>query len=501
MGKYVLVIDRGSTNVKAILFDTKGKEAFVSSHPCQKPVSVKPGWWEQDMDQMWEDSVKAVKGLFEQGVSPEEVKGVIVTGQGNGLMPIDKDGNPSRMGMLSLDARAGSIVGDWIADGSYDKIVEVSHMPFGAGSPLPLLAWFKKEQPEEYAKMDKILFSKDWIRYKLSGSLCTDLTDASGASLMDLTKKEYAYDEFEFLGLEDIKDKLPEIHKSHEQVGKVTEEAAKATGLHAGTPVFCGIHDIAAYPFGIGTFDSRQVISVMGTWGMNVIPVKDMTGAPAGLFHSVPDYFLSIIGDGNSGGCFDIMIDNLCQGEKTEAEKKGISVYQYLQEMVEETRPTGIVFQPFLFGHSFCGDAGAGFVGIKNWHTKADIMRAVYEGIVMGHYMNIQAMPDYKDFKCLWLIGGGSKSKIFGQLFADITGLTVKVPCNNEITARGGAMNAWVGLGEYANHEEASILPEIAVEYVPDREMREFYQKKQEVFCRLYEMNKEVWPQLNEMSM
>lgn len=152
MGKYVLVVDRGSTNVKAVLVDVNGKETAVSSCPSQKPVSLKPGWWEQDMEMIWENSVQAIRGIFSKGYLPEDILGVFVTGQGNGMMPVGQDGKPSRMGILSLDSRAAEIQSGWIEDGRYGKAVETVKMPFGTGAPLPLLAWFLQQEPEEFKK-------------------------------------------------------------------------------------------------------------------------------------------------------------------------------------------------------------------------------------------------------------------------------------------------------------------------------------------------------------
>lgn len=501
MEKYVMLIDRGSTNVKVVLFNTKGEEILISSYASQKPVSVAPGWWEQDMNLMWESTVKAIKGIFEKKISPESILGVYVTGQGNGLMPIDKNGNPSRMGILSLDSRSGEILGEWFQDGRYMKAVETLRLPFAVGSPLPLLFWFKKNAPKEFDAIKTILFSKDWIRFKLSNTICTDPTDASGAGLMDLKNNAYAYNIFESLDLFEITSKLPPIRPSDEVVGGITKEASLETGLKEGTPVLCGAHDLGAYPLGIGAVDPKQLVSVVGTWGFNIVPIRELTKeVPVALYHTVPGYYLTGMGDGNSGGCLDIMINNLCDNEKYQAEQKKISVHQYIEEMIENIRETSIIFHPFIFGTAVNSSASGGFYGIKNWHTKSDMLRAVYEGIVFGHYMGIQMIPKNKDFESIWLIGGGSKSKIFGQLFADITGLNVKVPKTSEITARGGALSALVGLGIFRNYEEACIPPEIKSEYIPNLERKAYYEKKYEIFCEIYQSTTEIWSKLAELN-
>jgi L-xylulokinase len=500
MKEYVVVIDRGSTNVKAVAFDTKGNEIFTSTYASQKPVSVNPGWWEQDMQIIWENTANAVKGVFAGGILPEEVMGVFAVGQGNGMMPIDKHGNPSRMGILSLDSRGADIHNGWTLDGRYSQAIEKLVFPFVVGSPMPLLAWFKQNAPEEFGRIDKILFSKDWIRYKLSGTICTDQSDASGAGLMDPRKNAYAWDVFELLDLADIKDKLPEIRPSHEIVGRVTKEAALATGLKEGTPVLCGAHDIAAYPFGIGSMDSKELVSVVGTWGFNIIPVTSLDGMFMAYYHTVPGYFLTGIGDGNSGGCLDIIVNTLCEHEKHQAAQKKVPVYEYIEDMINDTKTTGILFHPFIFGTIFTSSASGCFYGIKNWHSKADILRAVYEGIVMGHYANIKLIPGCGNFASMWLIGGGAKSKIFGQIFADVTGLSVKVPNSYEITARGGAMNALVGLGVYKNHQEACIPPEIKTVYHPNPQMREYYRKKFSAHQKIFDLNMQIWDTVSQLN-
>jgi len=145
MSQFVLVIDRGSTNVRAVLFDTQGQEIRLASRPSQKPVSPRAGWCEQDMERMWTDTVAAIRELLSGDIGAQDILGVFVTGQGNGLMPVGKDARPTRAGILSLDSRASEIVNAWRADGRYMQAVHTLGLPFAVGSPLPLLAWFKAQ--------------------------------------------------------------------------------------------------------------------------------------------------------------------------------------------------------------------------------------------------------------------------------------------------------------------------------------------------------------------
>ena len=499
MTPYVLTVDRGSTNVKAVLFDTLGQEVRLASRPSQRPSSPHAGWCEQDMAQMWADAAGAIRDVLSVDQGTPDILGVFVTGQGNGLMPLDKDGRPSRAGILSLDSRATDILTGWKADGRYMQAAQTVGMPFAVGSPLPLLAWFKANSPDEFAAMDKIVFSKDWIRQQLCGVLCTDPSDASGAGLMNLAQKRYAGEVFELLELDGIRSKLPDIRASNEVVGHVTLAASEATGLPVGTPVFCGAHDIGAFPFGVGSLDPRQLVSVVGTWGLNLLPVKDPAGAMAAFLHTVPEYFLAVFGDGNSGGCLDAMIKLLCAHECDEATKEGISVYHFIDRMIAGRKPSSVVFQPYMFGSPLNPLASAGLVGMRSWHERADVLRAIYEGIAFGHWANIQFIPGKEQLAAIWLIGGGSNSRMFGQLFADVTGLPVKVPRHKEVTARGGALLALVGLGLFASYEDACREPELEATYVPNDELRSYYQEKFQVFNALFSTQSESWAALHAL--
>jgi L-xylulokinase len=194
------------------------------------------------------------------------------------------------------------------------------------------------------------------------------------------------------------------------------------------------------------------------------------------------------------------MINNLCGEEKLLAEKQHKNVYDLIEQAVDAAGQSGIIFCPYIFGNAMNSGASAGFYGIKNWHTKADILRAVYEGIVMGHYGYVRMMPKNENFKSVWLIGGGAKSKILGQMFADMTGLPVKIAASSEITARGGAMNAMVGLGIYKDHIEGCIPLEIHKIFMPNPKANTYYMKKFLIFNEIGNTNTEIMNNLDEFN-
>jgi len=502
MSKYIIALDAGTTNTKVVVFDTEGNEILITSRPTPASQQANADWLEQDMQQVWDLTAEALQEVFNRKdieIRPEDVLAVVPTGRGNGLIGIDANGELVTKGIQSSDFRSKHIFSEWAEDGRIaeaQKRVRSSILP---GSPMPLAAWYQQNDPETLAKIAKVLFAKDWVRYKLSGSLVTDPTDASGAALMNVPEGGYATEVFDQLGVGFLADLLPEIRPSHEIVGHVTEEGAAQTGLLPGTPVLCGVHDIGAYPYGVGSLNPKEIVSVVGTWGISMAPAEGTDGLPTAMFHSVPNYYLTGLGDGNSGAALDVMIAHLCAEEQQKAAAEGVSIYDYLERELLHRKPSGIVFLPHLFGGMTNPEAAAAFVGIRNWHERPDIIRAVFEGIVMGHLANLSFIPGYDDMETLWLIGGGSKSKLFGQLFADITGRVIKVPVTEEVTARGGALHALVGLGLAKDHHEAAIPAEIRAEFHPNPDLKDFYAKKYGVFQELATISPHIWTTINQL--
>lgn len=485
MNKYVLSIDRGSTNIKAVVFDQDGNEIAGATVPCNNLHSKHTGFWEQDVEKIWETTVTAINQLWASGTKPNEIIGVTLTGQGNGLIGLDKNGNLVRDGIHSLDSRANEIIAEWSQDPNYGKITKKLGIPLNGGSPLPIAKWIEINEPENYQKIDKIIFSKDLIRYCLSNQICSDYTDVGGASLINLDTGQIATDIFKHFGLESLSSKIPPIKHSHEITGYVTSDAAKQTGLLQDTPIFAGAHDICAYQFGIGNFATDQLVTIIGTWGMGQVTSDTYKDSIAPIYHIVPHKYISLLGDGNSGGCLDILLENFAKFDKVSGLETEKSVYQVVEDKVLNSNPNGIIFLPFLFGNLANPDASGGLFGLKNWHVSSDIFRAIYEGIIFGHHFNNSLLPNFAELKGIWLIGGGSKSKLFGQMLADLSQKNVYVPDVEAVGARGVAMSAWVGLNYYPDFESACIATNISKTFTPNPQMYEYYEKKYEIYKNL----------------
>lgn len=494
--KYIAVIDKGTTNLKAVLFDMKGGEVRSVSKPCGRLLSSQPGWCEQDMLLMWEKTGEALRELLGGSIGAADIAAVSVTGHGSGIFPIDKKGAPVRKGILSLDTRAGSLVETWEENGLAAWFFDRMQAELLPCYPVSLLSWLKIYEPENYRKIDQIFFVKDWIKYKLTGRGSTDYTDIGPSCLLDIETMQYCKELFDKFDISEMKEALPEIVPSYQIAGYVTPEAAGQTGLLEGTPVFSGVHDMMACPFGIGTIDERELVCVVGTWGMNFKSSRQRSGTFS-FPHVLPGYFLTGRLDGNSGSVQERMLKMLVSENENEQEGKGL--YEYAAEQSRKAKDTNLVFQPYLFGALYDSEACGGFYGIRDWHEKKDFIKAVYEGIVFGHYANIRTIEGYEKFNVLWLTGGGARSDYLAQMFADITGIEVRTAAVDNVTARGAALSTLVGLGICSTYEEACILVRTEKMFLPDMRKYEFYQKKYELFRQITESMGTIWRNMGKL--
>ncbi len=476
MSDLILAIDRGTTNVKASLFDMALNEIAVSSHANPAVLSPQEHWAEADMELLWQSAVAAVQALWAEGHNPARVCAVVMAGQGNGLFLVDQAGQPVRPAILSLDSRAANLVDTWKDDGRYADAANRLKSPFVPGSPLPLLAWLADHEPKILAEAHYALFSKDWIRLKLTGEIATDFSDASGAGLIDHEAQDYAESVFADLGVADAGRLMPPLLQSNAQAGEVTSKAAAETGLPMGIPVIVGAHDICACHNGFATLSPTALVSILGTWFVNLFLTPASSNATLSINHPEPGCFLSGAGDGNAGAVLDTMINVFYQKELQANE----DVYALVDKEVSSAPPSKMIFAPHLFGHALDSAAIGGLLGIERGVNRAAMMRAVCEGIVLGNVAYLTFFPQYAELDEFWMAGGGSKSQNVPQIMADAVGRPVHVAETSEMVGRGAAVSALIGLGKLGSVGDAP-RPSIAKTFTPDPTMLNYYQQKLDI--------------------
>ena len=459
------------------------------------------------MEMLWQSTATAIRDvLAKSGIQPDEIAGIGNAGHGNGIYLLDKQGQPLRNGIQSLDTRAAAVVAEWESRDLHAQTFPFSLQTFWPAQPNALLAWLKQNEPQNYERIGAVLMVKDFIKYRLTGEISADYTDMSGANLMDVPNKCYSEELLALFDIPEIYDALPPLKHSSEIVGQVTRAAAEETGLAAGTPVVGGLFDVDASAIGSGVVNANQACLVMGSWSINEVITKDPIIDPSIFMTTIfadPELFLTIEGSATSATNLEWFVNQFCAEERAEAERRGISVYEVCSEEVASLPlgSTNIVFHPFLFGSNVQPTARAGFYGVAGWHTRVHLLRALYEGVVFGHLSHIEKLRAAGgEINAARLAGGGSRSQVWSQMFADTIQVPMEVPDGNELGARGAALSAGIGAGIYSDYNEA-VQEAVSVVrlHEPNPAHTPFYLERYAEYQRLVEVMKAPWEALHTL--
>lgn len=492
--KYLLGFDCGRTAVKAALYDEAGNEIAVAVHP-QSLLSPHPGWHEFDAEGVWVAVAQTIADVIARsGISPKDIAGVGASGYGNGVYTLDERGAPIRPGFLSSDRRAVDIIQEWNNRGVPAQIAPLTLQGVFPGEFVTCLAWMKAHEPDNYVRIAHALPMKNYITFRLAGEYATDLSDISGAGPMD---REWRYNKelLDIYGIPEMWPALPPVRPSHEVIGVVQPAAAAVTGLAVGTPVVVGLHDMSACPFGSGAVNVGDLVTVVGTMGFNALIVDQPAGSS--IRYAVPERHFARMGGGGGANSLEWFVVNCCGAEKAEAAERGMSVYDVCNELVAEAlaRPSAVIYHPYLAGDMRLLGATAGFFGITNTTTKGELLRAVYEGVAFSLAAGVQELTRQgtKPERVL-LSGGGSKSAVWSQIFADAFGLPVLVAAGSEHGTHGAALCAGIGAGIYADyHDAATRGVAIARRHEPDGAANAATRARYDEFVHLIEVMGESW--------
>ncbi len=485
MARYLLGIDNGSTMSKAALFRDDGGEVAVASRKVEL-LSPHAGWSERDPLLMWDETAAAIREvLAESGVGPDEIVCVACTGFGNGLFLVDEHGNPVRNAINSTDSRAQSYVDRWLADGVDAAALPLTTQCVWAAQPGALLGWVRDNEPDVMARAHRVLMCKDYVRLRLTGTAQGELTDMSGSGLMNVVTGEYDQRVLDLFGIGDLAGLLPPLVQTADICGAITPAAASETGLNAGTPVAGGMFDIDACGLASGIVDERQMSLVAGTWGNNQYIAREPL-IDKGLFmtsrYSMPGWFLMLEGSPTSASNLEWFVTEFMAAEREAVRKTGGTVYGLCNDMVAgvDPRDLDIVFLPFLYGSNANGAAKSCFIGLEGRHTRAHVLRAVYEGIVFGHNTHLQRLLQFRSApEVIRFTGGAARSEVWVQMFADCFQIPVEIPAGTELGALGAAIAAAVACGLYADYPQAvAAMTRIARRQDPDAAAAAMYAAK-----------------------
>jgi sugar (pentulose or hexulose) kinase len=489
MRQVVIGVDAGTSKVKSVALSLDGTELHSASreNAVRRP---EPGWVEQDMAGTWEQTARTLREVTDDLGVDDEVVAVGVTGQGDGCWPLDADGVPVRNAILWSDGRAAGVIEEWAQDGTAAAIRDRCGCDPFPGTAAAIMRWLRDNEPGRYDRMETALFCKDWIKYRLTDRLTTDPTDA-GLPYLDLETGEY-YDVGAVTGLDGIGSKLPPMVGPDEVVGHVTDAAATETGLPPDTPVVSGVIDIAASAYGSGAVAPGDSSSIVGTTSVNQT-----------IMASVPDSFAGsgftfALGNGRYLRTFasmagtpniDWLVDNLAPGSDLDD----------LEAAAKAVPPgsEGLLYHPYLSGSGerspfLKTTARAQFTGLSPEHTRANLIRAVYEGVALAMRDCFEHIP--AESERVLMSGGGTRSELWCRIFADCLDTPVLVPRGTEFGAKGAALLAAVGAGEFAD-VDAAVERTTATErtYHPDPDAAGVYDTWYAVYRETYEAMFDVW--------
>ncbi len=477
---YYIGIDLGTSAVKLLLMDGGGKIVNIVSreYPLYFPH---PGWSEQKPEDWYEQSVLGIRELL-RDVDKSQVAGISFGGQMHGLVILDEDDNIIRPAILWNDGRTteeteylNTVIGR-------EKLSEYTANIAFAGFTAPKILWVKNKEPENFARISKIMLPKDYIAYKLTGVHCTDVSDASGMLLFDVKNRRWSQEMCDICGISISM--LPQCYESYEAVGTILPRVAEELGIRASVKVAAGAGDNAAAAVGTGTVGDNMCNISLGTSGTIFISSKHFGVDRYNALHS----FAHADGSYHLMGC---MLSAASCNKWWMDDILGTKDYAGEQQAIGKLGENHVYFLPYLMGERSPHNnpnARAVFLGMSMDTTRADMTQAVLEGVAFALRDSLEVARSLGiSLTRTKICGGGAKSPLWKKIIANVLNLKVDVLESEEGPSMGGAMLAAVACGEYASVEEIAAKVVKVVETVePDAELAAKYEERYREFKEIY---------------
>lgn len=475
-------IDLGTSSVKLLLMNHDG--SLLASVSKEYPVSYpKSGWSEQNPEDWLRQTLEGLKELLEsEQAEKDRVKGIGIGGQMHGLVVLNENDEVIRPAILWNDGRTEEETGFLNNVIGTKKLAEYTGNIAFAGFTAPKILWMRKHEAENFLAIRKIMLPKDYLVYKLTGAFTTDVSDASGMLLLDVNKRSWSKEMIEICGIDETV--LPEVRESYEISGYIKKEFLDTLGLSGEIAVVAGAGDNAAAAIGTGTVENGSCNISIGTSGTVFIASDSFRVGENNAIHSF----------GHANGKYHLMGCMLSAASclkwwMEEILKTGD--YQGEQREIKGQADNPVYFLPYLMGerspHNDPNVRGA-FLGLGLDTSRVQMMEAVFEGVSFALKDSLEIAKSLGiEIQKTKLCGGGAKSPAWRQILANILNLEVEILETEEGPSLGGAMLAAVACGEYDTVEDAAkAIVKVKETILPDPELAAAYQKKYEVFRKLY---------------
>jgi xylulokinase len=452
-----LGLDVGTGGSRAVVIDAAGRivaAATVEHHPFTSPQT---GWAEQDPRDWWRASEAAIRAVLNE-VEPQSIKAIGLSGQMHGSVLLDQKDEPLRPALIWCDQRTGEQCQSITEGVGAQRLIELTCNPALTGFTLPKMLWVRELEPDIWRQTKAVLLPKDYVRLRLSGDKATDVADASGTLLLDVSARKWSGEMLSSMKIDERV--LPAVYESPEVTGTVSAAGHQATGLPKGTPIVAGAGDQAAGAVGMGIIRAGTVSATIGTSGVVFAasdqPSLDLQGRVHTFCHAVPNRWHVMGVTQGAGLSLRWFRDQFGAGSDD-----GRDPYERLTDEAAQVPPgaEGLLWAPYLMGERtphLDPNARASLVGLTASHTRAHVVRALLEGVAFSLRDTLEIFREMNvPVNEIRLGGGGARSKLWRQIQADVYGREVVTVRAEEGAAYGAAMLAGVGAGAWPSVDSA----------------------------------------------
>ncbi|MFF2587976.1 xylulokinase [Peribacillus butanolivorans] len=489
--KYVVGIDLGTSAVKVLLMDQYGTvcKEQSKSYPL---IQEKSGYSEQDPEH-WvvktKEALTEIVADFEGNI--QDIEGISFSGQMHGLVLLDENRHVLRNAILWNDTRTTEQCKKIYKVVGHERLLEITKNPALEGFTLPKLLWVQENEPRIFGKADLFLLPKDYLRYRMTGQIHMDYSDAAGTLLLNVGEKEWSKEICDLVQIN--ADLCPPLVESHACVGTITPDFADKTGLSESTKVFAGSADNASGAIGSGIISEGKTLCSIGTSGV-ILSYEEKSDRD---FKGKVHYF-----NHGAENAFYTMGVTLAAGFSLSWFKDVFAEHETFEEMLEgidevPVGANGLLFTPYLLGERTPhadSQIRASFIGMDASHNKKDFVRAVVEGITFSLHESVEIFRESgKSVDTIISIGGGAKNETWLQIQADIFNANIVKLSSEQGPGMGAAMLAAYGCGWFESLKECSdrfIQP--AKTYTPIQENVEKYQKLFKFYKAVYHQTQEL---------
>ena len=474
-------VDLGTSAVKLLLMEGNGaiKKIVSKEYPLYFP---NPGWSEQKPEDWWTQVIAGIKELTAE-CDKSQVAGISFGGQMHGLVILDENDNVIRPAILWNDGRTQKETDYLNNEIGTKKLAQYTANIAFAGFTAPKILWVKANEPDNFAKIKKIMLPKDYIAYKLSGSFCTDVSDASGMLLLDVKNRKWSKEMLDICGITEAQ--LPKLYESYEVVGTIKADVAADLGFETSVKIVAGAGDNAAAAVGTGTVGDGMCNISLGTSGTVFISSKNFSENDNNAIHFFDhaDGTYHLMGCMlSAASCNKWFMDEIIKTKDYAGEQKGIT-----EDMLGNNK---VYFLPYLMGERSPHnnpDARGTFIGMSMDTTREDMTLAVLEGVAFGLRDSLEVARKLGiEVKESTICGGGAKSPLWRKIMANVMNIDIMTVENDEGPALGGAILAAVGCGRYKDCDDAKKnIIKYSETVKPDPVLAAKYEEKYQEFKRL----------------